>query len=228
MKLPEKLVRFTSYNHCQMIFFARIFGAESKSFDHQPDGVCDTIIRKCGGIPLAIITMASLLVGKPREEWLEVHHSIGYSSKGNRQVENTMKILSFSYYDLPPHLRTCLLHLSVFPEDYFIEKGPLIWIWIAEGFVREKQEISSFEIGEGYFNELVNRIMIQLVEEWNLHDMMFCGCRVHDMVLDIIRSILSEENFVTILLDRNNGGASAASSSTVKQGRSFHRLYVWL
>ena len=71
MKLPEKLVRFTSYNHCQMIFFARIFGAESKSFDHQPDGVCDTIIRKCGGIPLAIITMASLLVGKPREEWLD-------------------------------------------------------------------------------------------------------------------------------------------------------------
>ena len=69
MKLPEKLVRFTSYSHCQMIFFARIFGAESKSFDHQPDGVCDTIIRKCGGIPLAIITMASLLVGKPREEW---------------------------------------------------------------------------------------------------------------------------------------------------------------
>ena len=120
------------------------------------------------------------------------------------------------------------LHLSVFLEDYFIEKGPLIWMWIAEGFVREKQEISSFEIGEGYFNELVNRIMIQLVEEWNLHDMMFCGCQVHDMVLDIIRSILSEENFVTILLDRNNGGASAASSSTVKQGRSFHRLYVWL
>ena len=65
MKLPEKLVRFTSYSHCQMIFFARIFGGESKISDPQPnDEVFDKILRKCDGIPLPLITMASLLVGK--------------------------------------------------------------------------------------------------------------------------------------------------------------------
>jgi disease resistance protein RPM1 len=153
--------------------------------------------------------MASLLAGKPWEEWSEVYHSIGFANKGKHQVENTEKIISFSYYDLPSHLRACLLYLSVFPEDYFIEKSTLVWMWIAEGFIQERQGMSSFEIGEGYFNELVNRSMIQMVVK-DLYEML-CGCQVHDMVLDLIRSISYEENFVTIL-DKNEGAPSSSSS----------------
>jgi len=96
-----------SKENSRKLFFARIFGGESKISDPQLDAdVLDKILRKCDGIPLAPITMASLLVGKPREEWSEVHRSIGFGrGKENQQVENTMKILSFSYYDLPPHLK---------------------------------------------------------------------------------------------------------------------------
>ncbi|CAN6203569.1 unnamed protein product [Urochloa humidicola] len=160
--------------------------------------------------------MASLLSDKLREDWSEVHRSIGFvHNEGNTQVDNTTKILSFSYYELPPHLRACLLYLSVFPEDHFIEKTPLIWMWIAEGFVHEEQGISSFEIGEAYFNKLVNRSMIKLAEEdfrvWN-NNVMVCGCRVHDMILDLIRSISSEENFITRLLDGNKAGELLLSS----------------
>jgi disease resistance protein RPM1 len=137
-----------SDGYSRKLFLARIFGVESKSFDRQSDDeVSDKILKKCGGIPLAIITMASLLAGKPWEEWSEVYHSINFANKGNHQVENTEKIISFSYYDLPSHLRTCLLYLSVFPEDYFIEKSTLVWMWIAEGFIQERQGMSSFEIG---------------------------------------------------------------------------------
>ncbi|RLM69671.1 putative disease resistance RPP13-like protein 3 isoform X1 [Panicum miliaceum] len=209
-----------SKENSRKLFFARIFGGESKVSDPQPDDeVLDKILRKCDGIPLALITMASLLVGKPREEWSEVHRSIGFgNNKENRQVENTLKILSFSYYDLPCHLRTCLLYLSVYPEDYMIDKRPLIWMWIGEGFVHEKQGMSSFEIGEGYFNELVNRSMIQLVEDAE-GDAMECACQIHDMVLDLIRSISSEENFVAILDKNKKFGASSSS-----QGRSARRL----
>ena len=85
-----------SNENSRKLFFARIFGGESKISDPQLDAdVLDKILRKCDGIPLALITMASLLVGKPREEWSEVHRSIGFGcSKENQQVENTMKILS--------------------------------------------------------------------------------------------------------------------------------------
>ncbi|CAO2150468.1 unnamed protein product [Urochloa humidicola] len=54
--------------------------------------------------------------------------------------------------------------------------------------------------------------MIQLEEEstgW--YGDVVCGCRVHDMVLDLIRSISSEENFITTLLDGNEVGASPSS-----------------
>ena len=68
-----------SNENSRKLFFARIFGGERKISDPQPDAdVLDKILRKCDGIPLALITMASLLVGKPREEWSEVQRSIGF------------------------------------------------------------------------------------------------------------------------------------------------------
>jgi len=85
----------------------------------------------------------------------------------------------------------------MFPEDTAITKNQLIWMWIAEGFVQCEQGKSLFELGECYFNELINTSMIQPV--YDRHEAMIEHCRVHDMVLEVIRSLSSEENFVTIL-----------------------------
>ena len=70
-----------SDENSRKLFFSRIFGGESKISDpQQNDELLDKILRKCDGIPLALITMASLLVGKPREEWSEVHRTIGLAA----------------------------------------------------------------------------------------------------------------------------------------------------
>lgn len=184
----------------QMLFYKRIFHSET-GCPHELQEISKGILKKCGGVPLAIITVASLLSSdeqiKSKDHWCNLMNSIGHGLTEGALVEDMKRILSFSYYDLPSHLKTCLLYLSIFPEDYEIERERLIWRWIAEGFIQYRErEKSLFEIGESYFNELVNRSMIQPVHI-NCEDKAR-ACRVHDMVLDLICSFSSEENFVTI------------------------------
>ncbi|KAG0531027.1 hypothetical protein BDA96_05G238900 [Sorghum bicolor] len=145
------------------LFYGRLFGSEDECPKQFVD-VSEKIIKKCGGVPLAIITTSGLLANKMGnvKQWKEYCESIGSGLGSNPDMENMRKILSLSYYDLPAHLKTCLLYLSVFPEDYEIVKDRLIWRWIAEDFVPPGEGgQSSFELGLSYFNDLVNRSLIQ-------------------------------------------------------------------
>jgi hypothetical protein len=185
----------------QILFYRRIFQRENSCPDDLQE-VSKDILKKCGGVPLAIITIASLLVSnqqvKQKDEWFHLLSSIGHGLTEGATVDDMKKILLFSYYDLPCHLKTCLLYLSIFPEDFEIDKEWLIWRWIAEGFIqRERKESTLFEVGETYFCELVNRSLIMPAKLNGEGEVI--SCRIHDMVLDLIYSLSSEENFVTVL-----------------------------
>ncbi|VAI52512.1 unnamed protein product [Triticum turgidum subsp. durum] len=182
-----------SSDNSELLFYTRTCGGEGLTSSNQHVEVTNKILKKCGGVPLAIITIASLLVGKQSEDWSKVYDAIGFGHEDSEVVQNTRKILSFSYYDLPPYLKTCLLYLSMFPEDSFIEKNTLIWRWVSDGFVPYR----SFQLGESYFSKLVNRSMIRWIDRDDILNGE-SGCRVHDMVLDLIRTISNEVNFVTV------------------------------
>jgi hypothetical protein len=209
------------FDESEKLFYTRIFGSEGKCPNFELDEASGKMLKKCGGVPLAIITVASLLVGKSSEEWIEVCRSIVFrDTKKNQQVTDTEWILSLSYYDLPGHLKTCLLYLSAFPEDFVIEKDPLIWRWVAEGFVHSREAGTSlFEVGEEYFNELINRSMIQAVEEEK--KFIVTGCRLHDMVLDLLRVRSQEENFITIS-GSNTSIVEGTSSPSIRVRRLAH------
>lgn len=182
------------------LFYQRIFGNEDKSPPHLAK-VSEKILKKCGGVPLAIITIASLLAGKKDKENIQnywsVYHLMGSGLEDSHDVRDMRRILSVSYYDLPPHLKTCLLYLSFYPEDYDISREDLIWKWVGECFVHNKKEKSLHGVGEDYFDELINRSMIQPTY-FDIHNKA-SHCRVHDMVLDLINSFSNEQHFITTL-----------------------------
>lgn len=116
-----------------------------------------SILKKCGGLPLAIVSIASLLASyKPPEGkkmWEIVQKSIGSQMETNPTLEGMRQILTLSYNHLPHHLKACMMYLSIFPEDYIIVKDRLLKRWIAEGLVAEKRGLTRMELAEGYFNE---------------------------------------------------------------------------
>jgi disease resistance protein RPM1 len=139
-----------------------------------------------------------------------LYESIGLGLGSNHDMDNMRRILSLSYYDLPSYLKTCLLYLSTFPEDYEINKYRLIWRWIAEDFVQYEEGTSLFEVGERYFNELLNRSLVQ-VADTNIFGTPY-SCRVHDMVLELICSLSREQSFITIVLDDGNQSTQCSHS----------------
>ncbi|KAK3125088.1 hypothetical protein QOZ80_7BG0599820 [Eleusine coracana subsp. coracana] len=156
------------------------------------------ILGKCGGLPLAIIAVASIIASRPtrkREDWENIRSSLDFESGTNWMRQ----ILNLSYKDLPRHLKACFLYLGMYPEDHIIQRVDLVRQWVAEGIVNNSHRQGMEDLANSYFSELVNRSLIE-PEETDYNGEVL-SCRVHDMMLDLIISKCAEENFISMVYD---------------------------
>ncbi|XP_024970322.1 putative disease resistance RPP13-like protein 2 [Cynara cardunculus var. scolymus] len=113
------------------------------------------ILEICRGLPLNIVLVGALLSTKRVTRWSSA------ISRGNCSDE----VLSLCYNDLTTHLKLCLLYLTLFPKDYDIPVRRLLRLWLAEGFVmRRSQQPFPEDLVQKYFEELVQRSMIQITK----------------------------------------------------------------
>ncbi|XP_047083854.1 disease resistance protein RGA5-like [Lolium rigidum] len=180
------------------MFFSRIFGSED-SCPTELEDISKDILRKCGGLPLAIISISSLLADQPKTTFEYVRKSLGFMFDGNPTLDQMRQILELSFRNLPNHLKTCLLYLGMYPEDYEIYRVDLLRQWMVEGFVCPTPRLDAEDVAISYFNELINRSMIQPVDTDTNGKVK--TCRVHDIMLDVIRSKIDEDNFISVLND---------------------------
>ena len=91
----------------EQLFVSKAFGSGDTCPDDLKDAMT-SILKKCGGLPLAIVSIASLLASyklpEGKEMWETVQKSIGSQMESNPTLEGMREILTLSYTHLPHHL----------------------------------------------------------------------------------------------------------------------------
>jgi Leucine-rich repeat (LRR) protein len=158
----------------------------------------ELILKKCSGLPLAIVTIGGFLANRPKTamEWRKLNEDISAELEINPELEAIRTILGKSYDGLPYHLKSCFLYLSIFPEDHKVSRRRLMRRWAAEGYSREIRGKSAEQIADGYFMELIARSMILPSQESIRSRKRIDSCQLHDLMREISISKSMEENLV--------------------------------
>ncbi|KAK8450782.1 hypothetical protein SEVIR_6G091900v4 [Setaria viridis] len=195
------------------LFKRKVFKKDDEPFSSSPDlkDEADLILKKCGGLPLAISVIGSFLSDKPktRLEWRKLNSKLGISGP----LQTMRNILVRSYNDLPYHLKSCFLYMAIFPEDYNIKRKRLIRLWVAEGYSREMQHLTAEEVGDKYFAELLDRSMIMPAKKVTHSTGKIFSCVLHDLIREICVSESMKEELVFTLEE----GWSSNTKTKVRQ-----------
>ncbi|KAJ3699956.1 hypothetical protein LUZ61_003661 [Rhynchospora tenuis] len=140
------------------------------------------IMKKCGNLPLAIKSIASLLRHEPKEEsWREILDNELWESDVQNEIFQPLQI---SYARLPTYLKSCFLYCSMFPKDFHIDAEELVRLWISQGYVQNNGLKNKKKVGWEYIKQLWQRSFFQ--GEYREKSFIFT---LHDIIHDLTRSI---------------------------------------
>jgi Leucine-rich repeat (LRR) protein len=174
----------------------------------------NAILKKCNGLPLAIVTIGGFLAKQPKTpmEWRKLNEHISVELAMNPELGIIRTILMKSYDGLPYHLKSCFLYMSIFPEDYNISRRRLVHRWNVEGYSSEVRGKSIGEVADGYFMELIDRSMTLPVKASIGSRKGISSCKLHDLMREISISKAMEENLVF----RMEEGCNSNTQGTIR------------
>ncbi|KAJ1380789.1 P-loop containing nucleoside triphosphate hydrolase, partial [Sesbania bispinosa] len=155
---------------------------------HKLESVGREIVRKCGGVPLAIKIAADALRSKHAEvDW------IVYLEHMNEDRSDTdiLPVLKLSYQFLSPELKQCFAYCCIYPKGWEIEKNELIQLWMAQGYLGEHQ---MEDVGDEFVETLIKMSMFQdakIDEYGNL-----VSVKMHDLIHDLALHVAGDDYYL--------------------------------
>ncbi|XP_057802171.1 disease resistance RPP8-like protein 3 [Salvia miltiorrhiza] len=149
------------------------------------------MLRKCGGLPLAIKEVGKQLAEKKvsgQSKWEQLLESVDFGS--------TLKLLEPFYHKLDPKLRSCFLSMAFFKENTTLRKEKLKQIWNVVGAAQE------YESGS-HLDGLIDESVIDVQDKSTQYRM--------NVVLHMLSIQRAEEEFDFEIL-RNNGNNQPCES----------------
>ncbi|CAI9102723.1 OLC1v1001037C2 [Oldenlandia corymbosa var. corymbosa] len=146
----------------------------------------------CKGLPLMIVVVAGILSNMEPSAWEEIEECL---KKGNlRATDECKEILELSYRHLPDYLKPCFLYFGAYKEDQNVRVCELLWLWIAEGFVKKTEKECEESVAESYLMELIQRNLVMVAERGSRGKV--TTCVLHDLLHDLCREKGEQERFL--------------------------------
>ncbi|EMS53475.1 Disease resistance protein RPP13 [Triticum urartu] len=198
--------------HSRLLFLKEAFQDDNPPADkemtiHQLIKLGSEALKKCDGLPLALVTTARYLqsTGNPTHgNWATLCHNLGAHLETKEMLARMKRVLVHSYTSLVKHdVKTCLLYLGIYPSGRTVRRESLIRKWCAEGFIQGDYMCNALDAAIGNFKELVNRSIIQRTDasSKNNEDQVKTY-HTHGMMLEFILHMSKCDNFITLLYDQ--------------------------
>ncbi|KAL2523658.1 putative disease resistance protein [Abeliophyllum distichum] len=152
-----------------------------RELDPEVEEICKKMVKRCCGLPLALITLAGSMRGVTDiHEWRDASEELKVSCMGRADMENeVLPILLYSYDRLrDPKLQRCFLYCSLYPEDYHIQRDELIENFISEELMdRRLSWRAENDQGHAILNQLERACLLESVSDWCV--------KMHDLIRDM-------------------------------------------
>ncbi|XP_031097415.1 putative disease resistance RPP13-like protein 3 isoform X2 [Ipomoea triloba] len=153
-------MRFLDLYESWNLFWNKVL-SERIIFTLEFEIIAREIVEKCKGLPLAIIVVAGILSNSKQNfnEWEHIAKNV-HSLSLDHSNQLCESIIQLSYTFLPRHLKHCFLSFGCFPEDYTIDEGMIVDVWISEGFLKVVSSKSLEDVARECLQDLVDRNLV--------------------------------------------------------------------